>query len=135
MPSRRESPHSLTGIIEFRRLQGKDPSMADKTHTLTFPQESLPEALRPFFWDADFQKLSVKGNPYSIISRLLELGDETAIEFLLKVYTRDEIISALRISRSLSRRSRVFWAMFFDVDDESCTPKRYPTPYGNCSRD
>jgi hypothetical protein len=116
-------------------LEDKNPSMAEKVHIPVFPQDALPEALRPFFWDADFQKLSLKGNPYPIISRLLELGDETAIQFLLKVYTQDEIVSVLRRSRSLSMRSRVFWAMFFNVDDESCTPKRYPTPYGTYSRD
>ena len=117
------------------RLRGKNPSMAEKAHLPSSSQDGLPEMLRPFFWDADFQKLSIKRNSYSIISRLLELGDETAIRFLLKVYTQDETISVLRRSRSISRRSRSFWIMFFDADDQPCTPKRYPTPYGNSSRD
>jgi hypothetical protein len=133
--ARRDSLCPDRGHRNSERLQDKIRSMAEKVHIPAFPQDGLPEVLRPFFWDADFEKLSLKGNHYPIIGRLLELGDETAIQFLLKVYTRDEIVSTLRRSRSLSRRSRVFWAMFFDVDDESCTPKRYPTPYGTYSRD
>jgi hypothetical protein len=97
--------------------------------------DNLPEVLRPFFWDVDFQKLCIGKDSFSIISRLLELGDETATRILLKLYTAEEIVSVLRMSRSLSRRSRNFWITFFDADDRLCTPRRYPTPYGNCSRD
>jgi hypothetical protein len=109
--------------------------MAEKTRIPSLSCDAPPEELRPFFWDADFRRLSLKRNSYSIIGRLLELGDETAIRFLLRTYRAEEIISVLRRSRSLSGRSRRFWAMFFDADGEPCTPKRYPTPYGNCSRD
>lgn len=95
----------------------------------------LPESLRPFFWDADFHSLSAEKDSFSIISRLLELGDEPAIRFLFGVYNPEEIVSVLRRSRSLSNRSRRFWAIFFDEDEQTCTPIRYPTPFGNCSRD
>lgn len=91
--------------------------------------------LRPFFWDVDFQKLSIKESSYFIISRLMEHGDEKAFIFLLKNYSQKEMIHVLKNSRSLSRRSRGFWKIFFDVENELCTPKRYPTPYGNCSED
>jgi len=97
--------------------------------------ENLPEMLRPFFWDTDFQKLDISKDSFSIISRLLELGDETAIRILLKLYTAEEIVSVLQRSRSLSNRSRNFWNIFFETDDRLCTPKRYPTPYGRCSLD
>lgn len=98
-------------------------------------KDVLPEMLRPFFWDVDFQRLSVRKDSFSIISRLLELGDEPAMKFLFGVYKPEEMISVLRRSRSLSNRSRRFWTLFFDAEDQSCTPSRYPTPYGNCSRD
>jgi len=106
--------------------------MGKKTETYSYEKE-LPECLRPFFWDVDFRNLSVKDSSYFIISRLMEHGDETEMRFLLETFGQNEIIHVLKNSRSLSRRSREFWKIFFDLDDEPCTPKRYPTPYGNYS--
>jgi hypothetical protein len=65
----------------------------------------------------------------------MERGDEKAVTFLLKNYGRKEMIHVLKNSRSLSRRSRGFWKIFFNVEDGLCTPKRYPTPYGNYLED
>ena len=92
---------------------------------------TLPEYLRPFFWDLEFQKLSVKDASYQIISRLMEHGDESAVRFLFETYGEEEMILVLKKCRSLSKRSRGFWSLFFGLEDESCTQKQYPTPYGN----
>ena len=104
--------------------------MREKTETYSY-EKGLPEYLRPFFWDVDFRNLSVKDSSYFIISRLMEHGDEAAMRFLLKTFHPAEMIHVLKSSRSLSRRSRTFWRVFFDLEDEPCTPKRYPTPYGD----
>ncbi len=109
--------------------------MTDKKIGGDCNRKGLPEQLRSFFWDADFQSLSVEESSYFIISRLMEHGDEVAVRFLLKTYSQEEMIHVLKNSRSLSRRSRGFWRIFFDLEDELCIPKRYPTPYGNYSRD
>ena len=92
---------------------------------------SLPENLRPFFWDVDFQKLSVEIAWYFIISRLMEHGNEAAMRFLFKTFGRKQMIHVLQNSRSLSRKSREFWRIILEPEDEPCTPKRYPTPYGD----
>ncbi len=98
-------------------------------------EKELPPFLRPFFWDVDFHTLSIAKSAYFIISRLMEHGDEAAMFFLLKTYSRKEMINVLKKSRSLSRRSRNFWRIFFDLKDGIWTPKRYPTPYGIYSSD
>ena len=97
--------------------------------------DQLPDTLRPFFWDVHFEKLSVKQSSHFIIGRLMESGDEAAVAFMLKTFNRNEMIHVLKNSRSLSTRSRNFWKIFFDAEAEPCTPKRYPTPYGNYSDD
>jgi len=98
-------------------------------------EKKLPPFLCPFFWDVDFQMLSIAKSAYFIISRLMEHGDEAAMIFLLKTYSRKEMINVLRKSRSTSRRSRNFWRIFFDLEGETWTPKQYPTPYGIYSKD
>jgi hypothetical protein len=100
-----------------------------------YNSERLPNYLHPFFWDVDFRKLSIEGSSYFIISRLMEHGDESSMGFLLKTYSQKEMIHVLKNSRSLSRRTKGFWKVFFNLEDEPCNPKRYPTPYGNYSKD
>jgi len=91
---------------------------------------SLPEGLRPFFWDVDFLRLSIKGSAHFIISRLMEQGDESGLKFLMHTYDRNEMAKVLATSRTISRRSRAFWRVVLDLDEAPCIPKRYPTPYG-----
>ena len=93
-------------------------------------KERLPLFLRPFFWDVDFNMLSVEKSAFFIISRLMEHGDEEAVNFLFRTYSRSKMIDVLKRSRSISRRSRNFWRILLDQEGDKCTPKRYPTPYG-----
>ena len=112
-----------------------EPDMTGKKKIDSRNRKRLPESQQPFFWDVDFSKLFAEESSYFIISRLMEHGDEAAMRFLIKTYSRDEMIHVLKNSRSLSKRSRKFWTIFFNLEDEPCTPKRYPTPYGNYSGD
>ncbi len=95
----------------------------------------IPQSLRPFFWDVDFDNLSVRDFSHFIISRLMEHGDEQALRFLMRTYSRRELVDTLRTSRSISRRSRKFWALLLNVEEESCSAKRYPVPFGGYSWD
>lgn len=88
----------------------------------------LPDSLRPFFWDVDFDRLTVEENSFFIISRLLEHGDEPSASFLLNTYDEDKITHVVRTSRVLSRRSRGFWMIYFGIEGEPCSPKQYPPP-------
>jgi len=97
-------------------------------------RKRVPAFLKPFFWDVDFRKLSIAESSYFIISRLMEHGDERAVQFLLKTYAPEEMINVVKKSRSISRRSRNFWRVFFALENDQCTPKRYPTPYGDCRK-
>ena len=97
--------------------------------------QSIPESLRPFFWDVDFEELCVDDSSYFIISRLMEFGDEVALQFLMRTYSWEDFRRTIKTSRSLSRRSRIFWALLLDVKEESCTVKQYPSPFGDCCRD
>lgn len=103
---------------------------------LKCPSETrLPEYLKPLFWDVNFDEVSITRSPHFIISRLMEHGDESALRFLTSTFSRDELVAVLRTSRSISRRSRKLWALLLGIEVESCTVRRYPTPYGNCSWD
>lgn len=95
----------------------------------------IPESLRPFFWDVDFDGLSLRDFSYFIIARLMEHGDEGAMRFLMLAFSRRELGEVLKTSRSISRRSQKFWALILDLEEEPCSAKRYPTPFGDCCWD
>ena len=110
--------------------------MKDKEKTkIDSDKKGLPECLLPFFWDVNFTRLCVEESSYFVIGRLMEHGDEEAVKFLVRTYNRNEMIHVLKNSRSLSMRSRNFWRIFLDLENEPCIPKQYPTPYGNYSGD
>lgn len=92
---------------------------------------SLPKYLKPFFWDVDFDRLSVRKSRRFIIARLMEHGDDLAVSFLLKTYSQEDMATVVRQSRSLSQRSRNFWKVLLNLEHEECTPKSYPNPFGN----
>jgi hypothetical protein len=102
---------------------------------LSSDYQKIPESLRPFFWDVDFESLSLHNFSYFIISRLMEHGDDEALRFLMRAFSRLELRETLRTSRSISRRSRKFWALLLEMKEESCSAKRYPSPFGDCSWD
>ncbi|MBT7713867.1 MAG: hypothetical protein HN745_19295 [Deltaproteobacteria bacterium] len=107
--------------------------LTDRGDKDRLPSELLPHHIYKFFWDVDSHRLSIVKSAQFIIGRLMEHGDESAVRFLLKNYSHDELVRVLGKSRSISRRSRVFWTLFLGIDGKSCIPKQYPTPYGTCS--
>jgi len=103
---------------------------------LKYPSKTrLPEHLKPFFWDVSLDEVSITRSPHFVISRLMEHGDESALRFLMATFSRDDLIEVLRTSRSVSMRSRKFWALLLGIEVESCTVRRYPTPFGDYSWD
>jgi hypothetical protein len=62
-----------------------------------------------FFWDTDPARLDLQQNKQYIIDRILELGDEKAVEWLFSIYSRRDIKRALRTSRSISKKSSHYW--------------------------
>jgi hypothetical protein len=77
-----------------------------------------PERLRALFWDTNIERFEPKAYPRYTIERVLEHGDEEAVAWLLRLFTRDEIRAALRDGRRLSPRSATFWALVFNVPIE-----------------
>ena len=77
--------------------------------------ESLPEHLRPLFWDTDFDQLRVEGHERYVIARVLEYGDVPAVRWLMNRFSKEQIAETLRRTRRLSPKSAHFWASILDV--------------------
>lgn len=58
--------------------------------------KTLPEEFYPFFWDVQPEKLDVQRNASFIIERLLEIGDDAAIRWVLASYPMEAIEGVVR---------------------------------------
>lgn len=63
------------------------------------------------FWDTDTSRLDLQQNKEYIIERVLELGDEKAVSWLVSCYRRSEIKKVLGSSRRISRKSANYWSL------------------------
>ncbi|MBC8526927.1 MAG: hypothetical protein H8D22_08760 [Candidatus Cloacimonetes bacterium] len=89
--------------------------------------KKLPEFLRTYFWDVDFDKLDMDAYPKYVLSRILEYGNEKAVRWMKKNYTKDDVADVLFRLRSVSPKSANFWSVIYDIDRKKvlCLQKHY----------
>ena len=89
--------------------------------------KKLPKFLKKYFWDVDFDKLD--GQKYSlyVVARLLDKGNQKAINWLLDNYPQELIKKILLTRRGLSPKTANFWALVLGVDKRKvvCLQKPY----------
>jgi hypothetical protein len=90
-------------------------------------QGRLPPSTHRYFWDIDPTTLVVGEYPVYVTERLLEYGDLEAVHWLLRRFSRNEIVNVLRHTRRVSPFSANFWALYFDLDREEvrCLSKQF----------
>ncbi|MBI2343907.1 MAG: hypothetical protein HYV02_06220 [Deltaproteobacteria bacterium] len=76
----------------------------------------LPRGLQRFFWDVRFDTIDPVQHQRYVIERLLDRGDVPAVRWLLGYYSPASMITVLKQTRVLSRKSATFWALYFHVN-------------------
>lgn len=80
--------------------------------------KKLPNFLKKYFWDVEFDNIDLKKRRVFILKRIMELGDKKAVFWMLQNFTKSEIKDVLVNFRGLSQKSANFWALLFDVQKE-----------------
>ncbi len=75
----------------------------------------LPSFLKRYFWDVDFSSLDKKKYPDFIIARILEQGDQKAINWLENNFNCPKIRRVLTSARGLSSKSVNYWSLILNV--------------------
>lgn len=65
------------------------------------------------FWDAD--EIDLIRHKRYIIERVLDFGDERDLRELRRLYSDEEIISTIKTSRNIKKKTAIFWAIYFDI--------------------
>lgn len=80
--------------------------------------QSLPENIKNYLWDVNFDNVSIQDHSRFIIERVLEYGDKEAITWLNQTYSKDEIVQVLKVSKRISAKSGTFFALYYDIPKE-----------------
>jgi hypothetical protein len=75
----------------------------------------IPSHLHTLFWDVEVSVFEPSEYPDYTILRVLELGDEDAVQWLRASFSEQEILRVLRTERRLSRKSANFWALVYGI--------------------
>ena len=78
----------------------------------------VPAPVRTLFWDTDLSVFEPASYPDYVIFRVLEFGDDLAVEWLRKTFSAEEIRRVLRTERRLSPKSGTFWALIYGLPDQ-----------------
>lgn len=65
-------------------------------------QRQLPEKLRPYFWDTEFEKLDKEENKLFIIARLYTKGTLVGLKWVDENYSDKDVIEAAQQRRDLT---------------------------------
>lgn len=89
--------------------------------------KAAPKFLKQYFWDIDFEKLDLKTHYQDILVRILEYGDEKAIDWMKRNFTKDDVANVLFHLRGVSPKSANFWALIFGINRKEvlCLQKHY----------
>ncbi len=75
----------------------------------------LPEMLKEYFWDCDFDELSLEKYAFFITERILNFGDMTSLGWLLDRINEKLLMEVVEKSRNLSKKTRNYWEiMLYD---------------------
>jgi len=77
--------------------------------------KNLPRFLKKYFWDADFSKLDKNSHSVFIIERILNYGDERAVEWLFKYSKKVELKKAIKKTRNISPLSANYWGLILNI--------------------
>jgi hypothetical protein len=77
---------------------------------------SLSKNVSGYFWDINTDKANPKKHPKYYMSRILEVGDRKAVNWLFSIFGKNKIKKLLPTLR-LSERSTNYWHHYFSKSE------------------
>ena len=75
----------------------------------------IPNQLQTLFWDANRDAFNPAAYPDYTIYRVLEYGDQEAVNWMRQMFSEAEIRRVLCTERRLTRKSANFWALVYGI--------------------
>jgi hypothetical protein len=77
---------------------------------------SLSPQISRYFWDIDPDSANPKKHPKYYMSRILDVGNKKAVNWLFRVFGKDKVKELLPTLR-LSERSTNYWHHYFSKSE------------------
>ena len=75
----------------------------------------IPNQLQVLFWDVNADAFDPAAYPDYAIFRVLEYGDQEAVNWMREMFPEAEIRRVLCTERRLTRKSANFWALVYGI--------------------
>lgn len=76
----------------------------------------LPISMKKYFWDCDFNLLSMTDHRFFITERLLQLGNSNSIAWIMKKIDKPYIQKVVQNSRALDDKTINFWKIYLRAE-------------------
>lgn len=78
---------------------------------------TIPPYVAPFLWSYDMDSLDIEKHKSLIITQVLNLGSQQAVQWLRGTYTHEEIAAVMEKSARTAwdKKSLALWSLVYDV--------------------
>ncbi|MBU4446376.1 hypothetical protein KJ656_15055 [bacterium] len=76
--------------------------------------KKLPEEFRKYFWDCNFNELSLDKYQKFVVERILNFGDIHSVRYILLNVDKSEIKNIISTSRNLNNKTKNFWKIMLN---------------------
>ncbi len=80
--------------------------------------KKIPNFLKSYFWDIQFQKLDIKKRRIFVLKRILNEGNEKAVAWMFETFDKSEMRNVLSHLRGFSKKSANYWALILGIPSE-----------------
>ncbi len=78
--------------------------------------KTIPKSIEILLWDVDLDELDLQKHSFFIIERIMVYGDEKDVRWMLKMFSKEQLIEVVKRSKNLDKKSANYWALRLDVD-------------------
>lgn len=82
-------------------------------------KKKLPEHLRKYFWDCDYNELNLAQSSEFIAERILNFGEMRSLKWLLSKIDKNFLKQLVNKSRNLNNKTRNLWRIILYEDESS----------------
>lgn len=90
--------------------------------------KKLPHFLKQYFWDVNFEKIELETSKTFILKRVLDRGNDKALRWLFKQYSKEDVKQLLLTHKDLSPLTSNFWADYLNIDKGKIPSLKNPSP-------
>ena len=76
------------------------------------------DLLKPIFWEINIDNLDYKNHKRYTIERILQYGLTEHVSWMLKHFKKDDIIEAIKKSRTIDRKTANYWSIHFGINKD-----------------